>query len=285
MSTLGKQQGRRLAAWPALAALAAAGWMAVQSEARAEFVDYPQFRHVSGLPGNGYAVNADGEVGWDGAISQCIPLGYTPSSGSVAGSYFSGSRSGGMELGFSGTEVDGTLALTAGFGSKGHGVAVTADFVDDDFDIAMHAQAQVLRETDSRPAVSVGVLDWANRREETLNDWDARGGRSFYVAATKQFDAGGRPLHVTLGLGTHRFGDGPFAGACYDLHDRVKVLAEYDGLGVNAGAAAQLLPDRKSSGIDGEGGSGRSDALSLYVGIADLQYPVIGLTYARKGVF
>ncbi len=285
MTARGRRRRRIPTGWLGLAGLAFIGCLLGGPAAHAEFVDYPQFRHVSGLPGNGYAVNADGQAGWDGAMSQCIPLGYTPSRGSMAGSYFSGSRFGGLELGFSGTDVNGTLALTAGFGSPGHGISVTADVVDDDFDIAMHAQAQVLRETDSRPAVSVGVLDWANRREETLNDWDARGGRSFYVAATKQLDAGSRPLHVTLGLGTHRFGDGPFAGACYDVHDRVKVLAEYDGLGVNAGAAAQLLPDRKPLGLHDEGGPSRADALSLYLGIADMQYPVVGLTYARKGIF
>jgi len=276
---------RNVASWVPVTVLAAAVLLVVGSVAHADLRDYPQFRHTCGLPGNGYAVNADGEVGWDGAMSQCIPLGYTPSQGSVAGSYSSGSTHGGIELGFGGTYVNGNLALTAGFGPKGHGIAITSDIVDEDFDIAMHAQAQVLRETDSRPAVSLGVLDWANRREAVSGDWEGRGARSFYLAATKQFDAGGRPLHVTVGLGTHRFGDGPFAGASYDVHDRVKVLAEYDGLGFNAAAAAQLLPDRKSPGLDADEGTGRTDALSLVFGVADMQYPVVGLTYARKGVF
>jgi len=106
-----------------------------------------------------------------------------------------------------------------------------------------------------------------------------------FVAATKKLEAGGRPLHVTLGFGTHRFGDRPFAGACYDVHHRVKVLAEYDGLGLNAAAAAQLLPEKRRPGIDGEAAPGRSDALSLFLGVADMHYPVVGLTYARKGVF
>ncbi|MBM3499470.1 MAG: YjbH domain-containing protein [Armatimonadetes bacterium] len=271
--------------WLAVAVLVTGAWGAAGSSAWAEFVDYPQFRHTSGLPGNGYAVNADGEVGWEGAVSQCIPLGYTPSRGSMAGSYFSGSRFGGLEVGFSGFDVNGSLTLMSGFGPKGHGVAVTADWVDDDFDLAMHAQGQVLRETDSRPAVSIGVLDWANRREALLGAHAQQGARSVFVAATKQFDAGGRPLHVTLGFGTNRFGDGPFVGACYDAHRRVKVLAEYDGLGVNAAAAAQLLPDKRRPGIHDEPAPVRDDALSLFLGIADLQYPVVGLTYARKGVF
>jgi len=275
--------GRIRMVWLCLAVLAV--WSAAGTYARAELTDYPQFRPVSGLPGNGYGVTADGQVGWDGAMSQCIPLGYTPSNGSAAVSYFSGSRSGGLELGFSGKDVDGTLALTVGFGPKGHGVAITADFVDNEFDIAMHAQGQLLKETKSRPAVSIGVLDWANRREAELGHHAARGARSVFVAATKQFDAGGRPLHVTLGVGTNRFGDGPFVGACYDVRDRVKVLAEYDGLGFNAAAAAQLLPQKRSPGIDKQDRPARADALNLFLGVADLEYPVVGLTYARKGVF
>jgi len=260
-------------------------WSVAGTYARAEFVDYPQFRYTSGLPGNWYAVTADGQVGWDGAMSQCIPLGYTPSNGSVAVSYVSGSRTGGLQVGFSGKDVDGTLPITVGFGPKGHGVAITADFVDNEWDIAGHAQVQVLKETRSRPAVSVGVLDWANRREAVLSQFAQRGARSVYVAATKEFEAGSRPLHVTLGVGTNRFGDGPFVGACYDVHSRVKVLAEYDGLGVNAGAAAQLLPEKRSAGLDKEDQPARDDALNLFLGVADLEYPVVGLSYARRGVF
>jgi len=176
MGTTGKGRRRIAGAWLAAAVLVVGGGAGLGARAWAEFIDYPQFRHVSGLPGNGYAVNADGEVGWEGAMSQCIPLGYTPSRGSVAGSYFSGSRRGGLEFGFRGADINGTLALMAGVGAKGHGVAVTADWVDDEFDIAMHAQGQILRETESRPAVSIGVLDWANRREAVLGacSWPPR---------------------------------------------------------------------------------------------------------------
>ncbi|MBM3472413.1 MAG: YjbH domain-containing protein [Armatimonadetes bacterium] len=283
MVTFLSLSGRTRTAWLCLAVVTL--WSAAGTWARAEFVEYPQYRYVSGLPGNGYGVTADGQVGWDGAMSQCIPLGYTPSNGSVAVSYLSGSRSGGFKVGFSGKDVDGTLPITIGFGPKGHGVAVTADFVDNEWDIAMHAQGQVLKETKSRPAVSIGVLDWANRREATLGHFAERGARSVYIAATKAFDAGSRPLHVTLGVGTNRFGDGPFVGACYDVHDRVKVLAEYDGLGVNAAAAAQLLPQKRGPGLDKQEGPGRADALNLFLGVADMEYPVVGLTYARKGVF
>lgn len=251
----------------------------------AELLEYPQFRHVSGLPGNGYAVTGEGKVGWEGAMSQCIPLGYTPSSGSVASAFVSGSRYGGLKLGLGGGEVNGSLTTTIGFGRHGRGVSVTAHFVDDEFHLAMHGQAQLLEETNSRPAVSVGVLDWADRREARLGEPDKQGARSFFVAATKRLELGDRDLHVTLGVGSRRFGDGPFAGACYDVHQRVKVMMEYDGLGLNAAAAAQLLPQKRKEGLYPEGHASRPDALTLFFGLANMQYPTLGLSYARSGLF
>jgi hypothetical protein len=277
--------GRIRMTWACLALLAPALWISGAWRSYAEFTAYPQFRYVSGLPGNGYAVDADGLVGWDGAMSQCIPLGYTPSHGSAALPYSSGGRDGGLQLGFGGNDVNGTLAPMVGFGPRGHGVAVVADFVDNHFNVAMHLQGQVLKETKSQPAVSVGVLDWANRREATFTEYAERGARSLYVAATKRFEAGGRPLHVTVGFGTHRFNERPLVGACYDVHDRVKVLAEYDGLSLNAAAAAQLLPGEKGGGVYAEDRPGRPDALILFLGVADMEKPVVGLTYTRKGLF
>ena len=253
-----------------------------------EFIEYPQFRHVSGLPGNGYGVTPEGDVGWEGAMSQCIPLGYTPSGGAVAFSYFSGSRLGGITFGTQGPEVNGTMAITAGFGPEGHGISVTADWVDFDFDVAMHVQGQVLEETDSRPAVSVGILDWANRREALLKDYDGDGARSFYAAATKRFGSTDRPLHVTLGIGTGRFRERPFAGVCYDVNRRLKILAEYDGWGLNAAAAAQVLPFNGGAWAplaEGESAPPENDALNVFLGVADMRYPVVGLTYARRDVF
>jgi hypothetical protein len=128
-------------------------------------------------------------------------------------------------------------------------------------------------------------LDWANRREARLGEYTERRARSVYVAATKRFEAGGRPLHVTVGFGTHRFNERPLAGACYDLHERVKVLAEYDGLGFNAAAAAQLLPAEKGGSVYKEDRPARPDALILFLGVADMQQPVVGLTYTRTGLF
>jgi len=254
--------------------------------AAAEFVEYPQFRYVSGLPGNGWAVNALGHAGWEGAMSQAIPLGYTPSSSSFAAAYHSGSINGGIEIGFSGGDVNGMLAGSIGFGSEGHGVCLTLDAVDDEWDLAVNVQGQILEETDSRPAVSVGVLDLFDQREAILGVWpEGPKAQSWYIAATKRVKGGSHPLHATLGFGTDRFNDRPFGGVCYDAHHRVKVLAEYDGFSVNAAAAVQLLPDKKPRGIYKDEKSPRKDALILFLGAADLDHPVVGISYANRALF
>jgi hypothetical protein len=241
-----------------------------------EFRFYPQFRYMGGLPGNGWAVNGQGEAGFDGAMSQTIPIGYTPSRGSYALGYHVGSTNGGITTSFGGPGANGTLAGTIGFRRPGHGISATVDFVDNDWDVSFNFQAQIAQETDHRPAISGGILDWSRRREEMRgNPPNDHSAQSFYIAATKRFNDGDHPIHATLGVGTDRFRERSFAGVCYDAHDRVKLMAEYDGFGMNAAAAAQVLPDKRKS--DGSQG----DSLILFIGATDLERPVVGVTYTR----
>ncbi|MGQ9732183.1 MAG: YjbH domain-containing protein [Candidatus Zipacnadales bacterium] len=250
-----------------------------------EFAEYPQFRYIGGLAGNGWAVNAEGEAGWEGALSQAIPLGYTPSQGSFGTGFHVGAYSG-LGFGFDGTNTNGMLAGSWGFGAPGHGMCLTLDAVDEELDLAINLQFQVLKETDSRPAVSVGVLDLLNQRESLFprppTDPKAR---SFYVAATKRLATLEKPLHVTLGFGSDRYNYKPLVGLCYDAHRRVKVLAEYDGWNVNAATAVQLLPRKEPPGIYKDKPVKRDDALILFLGAADLERAVIGISYATRDLF
>jgi hypothetical protein len=273
-------RGRRPAVLPGTIAVVLAGLAGPLTAG--EYVSYPQFRYTGGLPGNGWAVDAEGHAGFEGAMSQCIPLGYTPARQSFAVGYHVGSVNGGISLNLGGRDSNGMLEGSVGFGSAGHGMCLTVDAVDNEFDAVINLQGQVLAETDRRPAVSVGVLDLLNEREAIAGAPPGdNGARSFYVAATKRLEAADRPLHVTVGWGSDRFRDRPFAGVSYDVHRRVKVLAEYDGFGVNAAVAAQVLPTKRhAEGIYDEP-TGREDALILFLGAADLEKPVVGIAYAR----
>jgi hypothetical protein len=202
-------------------------------------------------------------------MSQAIPIGYTPAWKSGAVGYHAGQIDDGFSL--TGGGANGMGFLSVGFLPPENSVCFTVDWVDDNFDAAYNLQVQVLKESEQRPGVSVGVLDMLNQREEFLGTPPGdSGARTFYVAATKRVGAEENPLHVTVGWGSDRYNNRPFFGVCYDAHDRVKVLGEYDGYSFNAGVGAEVL-----------GGRDREDALTVYVGATALNRLVLGVSYAR----
>lgn len=213
-----------------------AGAVAVGAD---EFEGYPQFRYISGLPGGGYAVDPDGYVGFDGALQMNVPVAYTPAAGSYVVSYHSSAINGGIEISFGGDDANGTGTFAAGCGPEGHGLYLAAMLTGkgNGGEAAYNLQYQILSETDSRPALAIGVVDILNMRPERQSDIFGGGGRSFYLAATRGYPDARYPSYWTVGVGDGRFNDHPFAGVCVEVSPRVKLAAEYDGWNVNAGAA------------------------------------------------
>jgi len=248
-----------------VAALAALPGLALGQE----FLSYPQFRYTGGLPGNGFGVTADGTAGFKGAMSQCIPLGYTPGHGSYAFALNDGTIKGhdGICIG-TGEGANGNFFAAYGFNIGKHAICPSYDAVDGDLNPAYNLQVQVANETKTRPGISVGVLDIMNWRESTrgVPPGDA-GARSFYAAATKRFGADKHPVYATVGVGSNRFRGG-FGGLSYDVTRRVKVLAEYDAFAFNAGVAADLT-------------GGKRNSVVLFMGAASLNRPVVGLSVAH----
>jgi len=267
---IGAGAGSRLQAGGALLAVAALGWSA-SSFAQVHFNEkYYQFRSTCGLPGNMYGVNNDGDIGFAGAMSECIPVGYTPSNSSwAAGVVWAQSIKGEFHLGVSGHGIDDTATACFGVGSKGHGVALIWTGVDQIPGKVVSIQGQPISETRKRPAVSVGVLDIIRERDP-VRDLPPRvkGDRSFYIAATKRLGGPHNPVHATVGFGTARFNNGPFFGVCWDVRRRIKLIGEYDGYKWNAAIAGDLLGTREHS-------------LVLFLGAEWLNRPVIGVTYAH----
>ncbi len=204
-----------------------------------EFEDYPQYRYMSGLPGSGYAVDPDGYVGFDGALQMNVPVAYTPSSGNYLVTYHSSAVNGGIEISFGGDDANGTGTIAAGFGPPGNGLYVAAMLTGKGNwgEPAHNLQYQILSETDSRPAVAIGVVDIFNMRPEKLSEIFAGGGRSFYAVATRGYPDAKHPSYWSVGVGDGRFNDRLFGGVCVDVSLRLKLAAEYDGRNVNAGAA------------------------------------------------
>jgi len=215
----------------------------------------------------------DGDPGFAGALQQNIPVAYTPSWGHFVLGGHAG-RVAGSDLDWLTSEHhrDGTGTVIIGFGQPGHGLCLAPMVVDKHFDKSYNLQLQLLDEQARSPAVAVGVVDLLDQREDLLHHPPGHeGSRSFYVTATKQLELWGRDAYATVGLGTQRFGNGPFGGLSLPVSDRLTGVVEYDGLGVNLGLAASL----RSRPAEHESG------WVLYGGLSALREPVLGVTWAH----
>lgn len=236
-----------------------------------EFREYPEFRYVSGLPGGGFGVTPDHGVGFDGALQLNIPVGYTPGAGSYALGGYTSATDGGFPTDYDGPDVNGTAMLGLGGLWRGHGLWFSDMETGVNGESAYNLQVELVPARPGRPGVSLGVVDLFGRRTSDLErpfDTDAR---SFFVVATWAAGNERHPLWATLGAGNGRFNDRLFGGVSYQATDRLKVLAEYDGWNVNAGAAYDIA---------GDWGDGEWHAVAVG-GLTDLDRITIGVTVTR----
>jgi len=237
------------------------------------FTKYHQFRHTSGLPGCAFGTTPDGRIGFDGALQQNIPIGYTPCSESYITGVWSGSDDSSFPSRFSGRGVNGNSMIGVGFGSTRNATFVSALFTNEDWDEGYNLQVQLSTETADSPAVSVGVMDLFDQRPRDPSG--IKGARSFYITATKSSDSVYQPVYLTFGWGNGRFDHTPFIGLSWSFHEHFTLLFEYDSLSTNAGLAYGVNGRAKQQ-VDNWN-------TVLYVGHTDLERPLLGLaaTYSR----
>lgn len=194
-----------------------------------DWLRFPEFRHVSSMPGNGFGVDAEGRVGFGGALNMNVPCAYTPASGNYVAGYHSSSTGSDIKLGFGGDEVDGTLFVGAGFYAPGSGIYVSEIFTEEHLGVnTWNAQLQIADETRDCPAIAVGCIDLQNRRPGIAGG--LHGARSIYVAASKQLAAGALPLYLTVGYGGGRFDHDLFGAISWYPGPNLNVGLEHDGM-------------------------------------------------------
>ncbi len=93
-------------------------------------------------------------------------------------------------------------------------------------DVAFNGKWRILRETASRPAIAVGVLDVAGNAFDDDPSFYALISKSLTAAASELVDGESRPLRGTLGIGSG-FYDGIFAGLDWTLSRRWGAMVEY----------------------------------------------------------
>ena len=230
-------------------------------------VEYFEFDTNSALPGNMYGVTPDGEVGFDGAFQQNIPVAYTPKSGNYILHVDESSNTSKFTLSTRPSIANGTACLGFGLGGGNHPWYVSWAATSGHVEESWNGQVQLLRGDGPRPAVSVGVMDIGDERQD-FNPGAKHNARSEYVTTSGALsEATWRPIYWTLGLGDGRFRRG-FGGLSVPIDDHFKLAAEYDSLGINAGVAW---------GLNGGQTAQHWDLLG-YFGFTKLKQPTFGLT-------
>lgn len=204
-----------------------------------EFIDYPEFRYISGLPGGGFAVDPLGRVGFDGALQINIPVGYTPGAGNYAACGSAAAINGGFPDEYKGDDINGNFSW--GVGLFGHEHALWLMDMGTghkrSFESAYNGQFQIVPETENHPGIAIGVTDAYTERTKNLLDPFAGNATSFFAVATREAGTPEHPLYLTLGYGNGRFNSRPFGGVSYSYSDRLKLAAEYDGWNPNFAVA------------------------------------------------
>jgi hypothetical protein len=211
-----------------LLSVAAVGTLLAPAALAVEWKDYAEFQHTSALPGNGYAVNENGQVGFLGAFHMNVPCAYTPCSGNYAACYYSGSNDSALRFSTGGINTDSTGMIGLGFGKPGAGLYLSETFVESRLSVnCFNFQWQLHDETRDVPAIAVGVLDILDQREARLGE--PHGARSFYITMTRKVTSTDTPVYTSLGFGSGRFEDRPFGAVSWFPTDWAMLGFEYDG--------------------------------------------------------
>jgi len=241
--------------------------------AETDWKEFYQFRHSSTLPGNMFGVSPTGQVGFEGALQQNVPVAYTPTADNWVIGYNSGSNTGSVEIGFSGDDVNGTGFIGLGAGRPGHGIYGSWMATESHVSEAYNFQYQLVDGGLRGWALAIGVQDILNQRQDYAGD--PYGARSIYGVATRPLDLFG-DSYLTVGWGNGRFGTSPFGGLSIPVTGGLTLVTEYDGMQVNAGLALSGL------GRSAEEYSESQKWIALgYFGYSDLDRPVVGLVITK----
>lgn len=222
------KSGDYLAALAGLALVLSASSSPSKTPEQAFLADQ-QFSAISPFPGGGYSVLPSGALRPGGAFAVNIPMAYAPNRLSGVLSFDVAQNRSNQSI-TNANGRNGTANIGVGFGVAGRPVWLSRQLLSNESfqtggDAVNNVLVQLAPETDSVPALAVGIQDISNARE-----------RSPFLVATKQLRAS-RPLFATLGVGRGRFsGSTLFGGISYSPTNRVSLSTEYDGLQLNIGA-------------------------------------------------
>lgn len=203
---------------------------------------YPQFRSMSGLPGSGYGVMADGSLNPMGAWSLSSPIAYSLQPWQFVLGF--GTMSPNLSPRFldsstSESTSNGTAQMTIGapigkFGQGTYTVMILSGKLDNAGNFTWTPPGQ-----NGPLKFGIGVQDvgaGGGTQGEDKNHNDPGNSRSWYAVGTWE---GPNGLHASLGTGSNRF-KGAFGNVSANLSPRAKAVLEYDAFNWNAGIGYDL---------------------------------------------
>lgn len=196
---------------------------------------YPQFRNLSGLAGGGFGTDEQGHRSLTGPTAFSTPTAYVLGHDSFF--FANGGMSYRGAFAVDENRVNGTLVGMYGHTFGQFNIAFT-DFIKSyAFDQVYNLQVGLIPVHKNRLGVSIGVQDGEGRGGSAGAGLpaDRNSSQSIFGVFTYPVDVrSGRPLYVSAGLGTHRFGNG-FGSASYWIGGPLRAYLEYDGFGFNQG--------------------------------------------------
>jgi len=238
-----------------------------------DWKEFYQFRHSSTLPGNMFGVSPKGQVGFEGALQQNVPVAYTPTADNWVIGGNSGSNTGKVEIGFGGSNVNGTAFIGLGAGRPGHGIYGSWMATGSDIAEAYNFQYQLVDGGPQGWALAVGVQDILDQRDAYAGI--PYGACSIYGVGTRPLDLFG-DSYLTIGYGSGRFQNGAFGGLSIPVTGGLTLVTEYDGLQVNAGLAVSGLGQSAEQYSESQ-----KWILLAYFGYSGLERPVVGLVVTK----
>lgn len=236
---------------------------------------FPQFRSLSGLSGGGYGLNYKGWGSTSGATAYSTPIGYA-----LGRDQF---RVSGVETAFKLHPINDQTSTGKASFMFGHTFGERVNLAYSYFvksnhgDASTNLQLQLIPNHPQDPSFSIGVQDIGGHGGSAGEGapTDKRSSRSFFGVVTTPVPTtpGGKPLYISGGWGTRRFGKG-FASASYQLATPLRIWAEYDGFGVNEG----ILLTYRPNGTDEEGNDKRAFEANLLLGLAKSKWPTLAIT-------
>lgn len=240
---------------------------------------YPQFRSLAGLPGSGFGVTKNGNISLLGATSISTPVAYSLSNYNIfiGGGIFSGDS----KFRFDTTEgqllkSNGTLVGMIGIPlNKWGNLTATHMVLSTKGDNSQNFHWQIPYETQN-VSFGIGVQDVSGQggtegQTSGPSGFDPGESRSYYAVSTFDLKNGN---FASLGFGDGRFKGRFFASANYQVTNRLKLIAEYDGFGLNSGLAYDL-------GTIGQFGNSRKARATMSAGFLDSHhaYWTLGISF------